>query len=86
MTLTSPLGVIQQADAIESPAKSVFLAFINCKRLDASLYSFINSFHTEIKLRLKVNHDMNSLAFTPVHNILINHGQVVNHIALVRFD
>jgi len=41
-----------------------FLASIVYKPLDTSLYFIINNLHTELKPQIKVNHDMNSLAFT----------------------
>jgi len=68
MKLTSPLDGIQQAGAPEIAAKSVtpfFLAVIAYKRLDTNLYFITNNFDAEIKPQVKVNHDVNSLAFTP---------------------
>jgi len=87
--LTSALGGIQQPSAPETVAQSVtplFFAAIYCKRLETSLHFIINNFKTDMKPQAKVNHDVNFLAFTPVHNILIDHGQVENHISLIRID
>jgi len=62
----------------------VLLSVGDCKRLDACLYVIITNFHTELKLQLQVNHDMNFLAHYTQG--LINYGQLVNHTALIRFD
>jgi len=48
------------------------------------MHVIITNFHTELKLQLQVNHDMNFLAHYTQR--LINHGQLVNHTALIRFD
>jgi len=47
------------------------------------MYFIITNFHTEIKPQVKVNHDMNLLAFT---QRLINYGHLVKHTGLIGFD
>jgi len=57
------------------------------KCLDTSLYFIITNVHPELKPQAKVNHGMNPPAFTLYcTQRFINQGQLVNHIALIRFD
>jgi len=62
------------------------LAVSDYKRLNTSLHFVITSFHTELKHHIKVTHDINSLPLLLAQTqLLINHGQLVNHKALNRF-
>jgi len=61
------------------------LSVSDYKRVYTSLYFIITNFHMEHKPQIMVSHGMNSTAFT-LHTMLINHGQLVNHTALIRFD
>ena len=59
-----------------------FLSVSDYKRVYASLYFIITNFYTELNPQVKVSHGMH-LHYT---QYFINHGQLVNHTALIKFD
>jgi len=87
MNFTSPLGGIQQAGAPETGAKRVTPCFyLGLVTASTQIQVCIPLSPTSTPLpQVKVSHDMNSPAFTPYTQPLTNHGQLVNHSALIKF-
>jgi len=88
MKFAPSLGGMQQAGVQKSLRTRYFVFFLavsDYKRFDASLYFIITSVHTELKPQAKISNGMNSPAFT-LSQRFINHGQLVNHTAFIRFD
>ena len=87
MKFASPSAGMQQAGAPETAAKSVILLLSvgDYKRIYTSLYFIITTSTRSLSLmwRSAMAWILQHLHFT---QYLINHGELINHIALVSFD